>query len=37
MALIDIVKFQGNDEEFVWKFPSAQPTKVVLHDPSLPI
>ena len=22
MALIDIVKFQGNDEEFVWKFPS---------------
>ena len=22
MALIDIVKFQGNDAEFVWKFPS---------------
>ena len=22
MALIDVVKFQGNDEEFVWKFPS---------------
>jgi membrane protease subunit (stomatin/prohibitin family) len=22
MALIDIVKFQGNDQEFVWKFPS---------------
>ena len=22
MALIEIVKFQGNDEEFVWKFPS---------------
>jgi membrane protease subunit (stomatin/prohibitin family) len=22
MALIDIVQFQGNDKEFVWKFPS---------------
>jgi membrane protease subunit (stomatin/prohibitin family) len=22
MTLIDVVKFQGNDEEFVWKFPS---------------
>jgi len=22
MALIDVVKFQGNDEEFCWKFPS---------------
>jgi len=22
MALIDVVKFQGNDEEFVWNFPS---------------
>ena len=22
MALIDVVKFQGNDQEFVWKFPS---------------
>jgi membrane protease subunit (stomatin/prohibitin family) len=22
MALIDIVKFEGNDQEFVWKFPS---------------
>ena len=22
MAFIDVVKFQGNDEEFVWKFPS---------------
>ena len=22
MALIDIVQFHGNDQEFVWKYPS---------------
>jgi len=22
MALIDVVKYQSNDKEFVWKFPS---------------
>ena len=22
MAIIDVVKYQGNDEEFAWKFPS---------------